>query len=125
MFRNLVDAVLEHQAAPVIIVLAQICVLAWAVAFRGGLKPILVVNITIAAVVLLYNTGYLEIAIRYGEYERIWLMVFEGITLVTSAAALGRLPVPAWIVWTCFAVNFAMCLALMVFMLTFRLTRLF
>jgi hypothetical protein len=65
MFRNILDAVLDDKAAPVIIVLAQVAVLVWA--WRKGMTPILWVNVVLASAVILYNVPRLLTAIQYQD----------------------------------------------------------
>ena len=122
MFRNILDAVLDDKAAPVIIVLAQVAVLVWA--WRKGMTPILWVNVVLASAVILYNVPRLLTAIQYQDYVLLGLILFELAALATSVAALSGLPIPAWLVWGAFAVNFILCVALMLFMLTFKMMRL-
>jgi hypothetical protein len=40
---------------------------------------------------------------------------------MASAAALYGLRIPPWLVWIAFSVNFLLCMALMLFVLTFRM----
>lgn len=124
MFRNILDALLDYKATHVVGVVAQLGILLWATAWRGGIKPILVVNLIIAGAVLLYNATRLPAAIQYQDYPLIGLILFEFATLIASAGALYGVRVPSWLIWIAFAVNFLLCIALMLFILTFRMTRL-
>lgn len=121
MFRNILDAVLDYKAVHVINVAAQLGILLWASVWRGGIKPILAVNVIIAGTVLLYNATQLPAAIQYQEYPLIGLILFELAVFVASAAALYGFRIPSWLLWIAFSVNFLLCMALMLFILTFRM----
>ena len=123
MFRNILDAVLDDKAAPVIIVLAQVAILAWG--WRRGVTPILWVNVILASAVILYNVTQIPTAIRFQDSVLLGFILFELGVLAVSVAAPSGLPIPAWLVWAAFAVNFVLSVALMVFALTFKMTRLF
>jgi hypothetical protein len=125
MFRNILDVLLDYKATHVISVVAQLGILLWATVWRGGTKPILVVNLIIAGAVLLYNATRLPTAIEYQEYPLIGLMLFELAAFVASAGALYGFRIPSWLLWIAFSVNFLLCIALMLLILTFRMTRLF
>jgi hypothetical protein len=71
MFRNILDALLDDKATHVVNVAVQLGVLLWAVAFRGGIKPILVVNLVISGTVLLYNATQWPTFIQYQDYTLI------------------------------------------------------
>jgi hypothetical protein len=124
MFRNILDAFLDYKATHVISVLVQSAILIWALALRGGIKPILVVNFIIASAVVLYNATQLPAAIQYQDHGLLGLVLFEAVTLATAAAALCGVRISVFLVWIAFAVNFFLCIALMLFMLTFKMTRL-
>jgi hypothetical protein len=123
MFRNILDALLDDKATHVVNVAVQLGVLLWAAAFRGGLKPILAVNLVISITVLLYNATQWPAAIQYREYPLIGLNLFELAVLIASAGALYGLRIPSWLVWIAFLVNFLLCMALMLFVLAFSMTR--
>ena len=124
MFRNILDALIEDKATHVINVVVQFGILLWAVAWRGGIKPILAVNFVLSITVLLYNATQLATAIQYQEYPLVGLNLFELAILIASAAKLYGLGVPSWLVWIAFLVNYLICIALMLFVLTFRIDRL-
>jgi hypothetical protein len=124
MVKTVLDALLNYQVAHVVIVLAQGAVLLWVAGFRKGIKPILVVNLIVAATVLLYNATRLPIAIHYQEYRLLGLVAFECGAMIASAGALLGVRIPAWLIWLAFGVNLLLSAALMIFMLTFKMTRL-
>ena len=124
MFRNFLDALLDDKATHVVNVAVQLGILLWALAFRGGIKPILAVNLVMSGTVLLYNATRLLTAVQYQEYPLIGLNLFELATLIASAGALYGLRVPSWLIWIAFSVNFLLCIALMLFVLTFSMGRL-
>jgi hypothetical protein len=121
MFRNILDALLDDKATHVVNVAVQLGILLWALAFRGGLKPILVVNLIISGTVVLYNATQWPTFIQYQDYPLIGFNLFELAILVASAAALYGLLIPSWLIWIAFSVNFLLCIALMLFVLTFRM----
>ena len=123
MFRNILDSLLDDKATHVVNVAVQLGILLWAAAFRGGIKPILVANLIIAGTVVLYNATQWPTFIQYRDYALIGFNLFELAILIASGAALGGLRVPSWLIWTAFSVNFLLCIALMLFVLTFSMSR--
>lgn len=121
MFRNILDRLLDDKATHVVNVAVQLGILLWALVWRGGIKPILIVNLVLSSVVLLYNATQWPAFIQYQEYPLIGFNLFELAILVTSGAALYGLRIPSWLIWIAFSVNFLLCIALMLFVLTFRM----
>ena len=77
-----------------------------------------------AAAVLAYQLPSGGIAIVQ-DNAVLLLVAFEIVTALTSIGALCGLRIPSWIVWFTFAINFLLIAALAVFLLTFKMTRLF
>jgi hypothetical protein len=125
MLRALIDQLMEHKATSVVIVLAHVAALIWAVALRKGLGPALGLNVIVAAGILAYNADHLGIMLRYADYAPLVLMAFALATLLISAAALFGLPVPGAMIWTAFAGNFILSALFMAFALLFKMNRLF
>ena len=124
MIRNAVDQLMGYQATPILIVLAHCGALLGAAGFRKGIKPLLVVNLLLAAPIVGYNIGALGPAIAHDDYAITSLVGFESITLLSSICALAGIRVPSWIIWIGFGVNFLLAVALMAFVLSFKMTRL-
>ena len=126
---NFVDELLATNSVfttvTIVLVLAHAGALLGTAAFGKGIKPVLLVNLTVAAAVLVEKTPRLGIAIGYAGYHSLSLWAFELSTLLTSAAALLGRRIPAPVVWVPFSFNFLLSAALLVFALTFRMTRLF
>jgi hypothetical protein len=125
MLRALIDQLMEHKATSVVIVLAHVAALIWAVALRKGLGPVLGLNLVIAAGILAYNANQFGTMLHYADYAPLVLMVFALATLLISAAALFGLPVPGAMIWTAFAGNFILSALFMAFALLFKMNRLF
>lgn len=125
MLRALIDQLMEHKATSVVIVLAHVAALIWAVALRKGLGPVLGLNLVIAAGILAYNANQFGSMLDYADYRLMALMAFALATLLISAGALFGLRIPAALIWIAFAGNFAMSLLFMAFALLFRMDRLF
>ena len=125
MLRALIDQLMEHKATSVVIVLAHVAALIWAVALRKGLGPVLGLNLVIAAGILAYNADHLGIMLRYADYPLLALMAFALVTLLISAAAIFGWRIPVALIWITFAGNFIMSTLLMAFALLFKMNRLF
>ena len=125
MLREMIDYLMEYKATTVIIVLAHVAVLIWAVGLRKGLGPVLGLNVIIAAGLLAYNASHVGIMLRYADYAQLALMAFALATFIISAAALFGLRIPVALIWIAFAGNFALSTALMAFALLFKMNRLF
>ena len=69
MLGALIDQLMEHKATSVVIVLAHVAALIWAVALRKGLGPVLGLNLIIATGILVYNAT---------NSARCWIMPTTG-----------------------------------------------
>jgi hypothetical protein len=116
---------MAHKATSVVIVLAHVAALIWAIGLRKGLTPVLGLNLVIAAGILAYNAGHLGIMLRYSDYMQMALTAFALATLLISTAALFGLRIPVALIWIAFAGNFALSVLLMAFALLFKMNRLF
>jgi hypothetical protein len=125
MLRALIDQIMEYKVTSVVIVLAHIAALIWAVALRKGLGPVLGLNVIVTAGILVYNANQLGSMLDYADYRLMALMAFALATLLISAAALFGWRIPTALIWTAFAGNFAMSLLFMAFALLFKMDRLF
>jgi hypothetical protein len=123
MLRAFVDQLMGAKAA-IVIVLTHIAALAWAVMLRKGIGPALLLNLVLSAAIFTYNADHLVIMLRYADYAPLALTAFAAATFVCAAGALYGLRIPAWINWTAFAINLALSTLLLVFILTFKITRL-
>jgi hypothetical protein len=116
------------------ILLIQLAAVAWIVARRRGMRPVLLINLFLGALVLWSVVPYLpgEVAyIREGEatelfdYKNSILTTFEGVTLIASGFAFWGFLSGKIVAWLGFAGNFVLSLGAAWFFLTFKLTRLF
>jgi hypothetical protein len=116
------------------ILLIQLAAVAWIVARRRGMRPVLLINLFLGALVLWSVVPYLpgEVAyIREGEatelfdYKNSNLTTFEGVTLIASGFAFWGFLSGKIVAWLGFAGNFVLSLGAAWFFLTFKLTRLF
>ena len=121
--RTLVDQLMGGNLV-IVIVLAHVAALVWALALRKGMAPALVLNFVLSAAIVAYNADHLVIMLRDADYAPLALTVFAAAAFACAAAALYSMLIPAWINWTTFAVNFSLSILLLGFMLTFKITRL-
>ena len=119
MLRYGVDQFMNEQIAPILLVLIYCTALAFA---HRTMTPVLIINVATAAVVALYVFTAPGQSIYNSE---MWLALFEVAVFVTSTAALLRHQIPRWVNWIGFAVNLLLLSALTLFLLTFKMTRLF
>jgi hypothetical protein len=124
MLRTFADELMGANAA-IIIVLAHVAALAWAVMLRKGMVPVLILNLVLSAAILAYNADHLVIMLRYSDYALMALMGYAVVAFVCAAGALYGLRIPAWINWTAFAVNLALSILLLAFLWFFKINRLF
>ena len=124
MFRNAIDRLMDYQVTPILIVLAYCGTLLWATAFRKGIKPALIVNLLVAAGILAYNLEDAGRSIPHDDYVIMSLVGFELIALFLSIGVLAGIRVPTWIVWAAIGINFLLAIALLAFLLLFKITRL-
>lgn len=124
MLRTFVDQFMGANAA-IVIVLAHIAALAWAVVLRKGMVPALLLNLVLSAAILAYNADHLVIMLRYADYAPLALMAYAVVTFVCAAGALCGMRIPTGINWTAFAVNFTLSILLLAFLLFFTINRLF
>jgi hypothetical protein len=111
------------KAIAVALLLAHIGALAWSGWLRKGIAPVLALNLLVSGSVAIY--WGLHIA-ELGNYiEAVWTFVaFEFVVLVTSLLAVFRLRVPQAAIWIEFVAHALMTAAAVLFILTFRITRL-
>lgn len=124
MVRTFVDQFMGANAA-IVIVLAHVAALAWAVVLHKGKAPALILNLVLSAAIFAYNADHLVIMLRYADYAPLALMAYATVIFVCAAGALCGLRIPAWINWTAFAVNFVLSILLLAFLLFFKINRLF
>lgn len=122
MFRHLIDSIVEFPPSAVILVLVHCIALFWALR-RHEMRPVLVLNIVMAAVILAYNTNAISGAFGYDA----WLMALIAVALVnliSSGAALAGVRVPRAIIWIGFAIILALSTLLAAFTFLFKFDRL-
>ncbi|HMJ44315.1 MAG TPA: hypothetical protein VK522_18770 [Pseudolabrys sp.] len=124
MLRTFADELMGANAA-IIIVLAHVAALAWAVMLHKGMVPALILNLVVSAAIVAYNAGHLVIMLRYADYAPLALMAYAVVIFACAASALCGLRIPAWINWTAFAVNLALSILLLAFLWFFKINRLF
>jgi hypothetical protein len=125
MIRALIDQMIDFRLTSVVLVLTHIGALIWGLRSRGGIVPVLALNLVIATGILAYNAPHFALLIANADTAPLAMTVFALVNLLTSAAALARLRVPSAIVWALFGVDFALSVLLMAFLITFKMTRLF
>jgi hypothetical protein len=123
MLRDLLDQLMAAKSTSVVIVLAHTGALMVAFGPRKTIKPALLVNLIMAGGILAYNASDLPTIIGHADWALLALTVFALATLLCSAGALYGLPIPRWIIWSEFAVDFALSVLLMAFMFLVRFDR--
>lgn len=112
------------QAVTVAILLAHGAALLWAV-LRRTIRPIVWLNLCVAAAVLLYWLPQTARVISNGDVQVMALSGFALASMTMSLAALRGLRIPAWLIFVPFALQMAASVVAVVFAFTFRITRLF
>lgn len=112
------------QAVTVAILLAHGATLLWA-ALRRTMRPIIWLNLCVAAAVLLYWAPQIGQLVSVGDLRGIALIGFALATAALSLAALGTLTFPAWLITLPFALQMATSMVAVAFAFTFKITRLF
>lgn len=112
-----------YQSAIALIVLAHAISIVWWIV-RRDIRPAIFTNILTAAAVLWEQGGHFFIAMEYRDYAILLLLVFETVTLILAIAKFAGVRIPAYAIWLAFAINFALGVPLLIFMFTFKMTRL-
>jgi hypothetical protein len=123
MIRALIDQIMTFNTTPVLLVLAHVGALIWAIRPRGGILPVLALNLVIATGILGYNIQHFAQLFAHADATLLALVAFALVNLLVSAAALTR-RIPSAFVWVLFAVDFVLSMLLLAFMLTFKIDRL-
>jgi hypothetical protein len=123
MFRNMIDRIIEFQPSTIVLVLVHGAALVWALR-RSDMRPVLVLNVVLAATIIAYNAQAIAAAIGNQDWGMLALNAFALASLICSGAALFGKHVPRLIIWSFFAAGFALSLLLLAFMLLFRIDRL-
>jgi hypothetical protein len=125
MLKALIDQLIEYKPTAVILVLAHVGALLWALGPRGSIVPALALNLVMAAGILAYNAQGFGLVLANADWALMALAAFALANLLGSAAALYGLRIPAGIVWTIFGVDFALSVLLAAFLFLFKINRLF
>lgn len=97
----------------------------WAALWRGQDKLLAAINAAVGLGNILAAGNHLEPAIRYNETSTLVFFAFEASAIVAFAVLLFGVRVPKWLIVTLATINLLLMTLLAVFMLTFRLSRLF
>ena len=112
------------KAIVVAVVIAHAGVLLWAAILRKGIASVIWLNLLISAPVVLY---WVPMAPQVFDYvPAVWcFLAFELAVLATSLLAVFHiLGIPPAVIWAEFLGHFLLGAAALVFILTFRVTRL-
>lgn len=123
LFRHWIDGIIEFQPSSIIIVVAHCVALAWALR-RSDVRPVLVLNGAMAAVILAYNAEKIGTVFANEDWGIVALSAFALTSLICCGAALFGAGVPRPIIWSFFGIDFTLSLLLLAFMLLFRIDRL-
>lgn len=105
------------------LLLAHVGVLVWSGWLRKGIAPVLALNLLISGSVAVYWAQ--RISDLAGSIALVWVFVgFEFVVLVISLLAVFRVRVPLAVIWIAFTAHALMTAAAVLFVLTFRITRL-
>jgi hypothetical protein len=123
MLRDLLDQLMAAKSTSVVIVLAHAGALAAAFGPYKTIKPALLLNLIVAGGILAYNAADVQAMIGHANWTLLALTVFALVTLLCSLGALYGLRIPRWLIWSEFAVDFALSVLLMAFMFLIRFDR--
>ena len=124
MLRAAIDQVIAFAPSSIVIALAHVVALAWALLRRGGMTPVLVLNVAMAAAILAYNGQSICRAVGNEDWGLVALAAFALANLLCSGAALFGVRVPRLVVWSGFGVDLVLSLLLVAFMFLFKINRL-
>ena len=101
----------------------QLGVLAWTLWTRADARLLVLLNLVTSAVVVAWWAPHFT---DIGNYvAAVWVFVaLEIAVFATSLLATFHMRVPAWLIWTEFSVQTLLVAALVLFIFTFRITRL-
>ena len=125
MIRALIDQIMDFKPTSLVLVLAHLGALIWALRPRGSIVPVLALNLVMATGILVYNAPHFATLLANADAAPLALVAFALVNLLASAAALARRGLPAAIVWVPFGIDFALIVLLTIFLFTFKMTRLF
>ena len=111
------------KAIVIALLLAHVAVLVVALRSRGKSGWVVGLNLLVSTGVMTYWAprvselfGYVDLVLAF--------VAFELAVLIVSILAVSRFRIPPAIHWIAFTANFLLSIAALVFMLTFRITRL-
>lgn len=122
MFRHLIDWIVTFPPSWIVFVLVHGAALAWALR-RDDMRPVLLVNVTLAAAILGYNAKAMTGAFGYDDFLMVPIAVAL-INLLCGGAALAGLRVPRAVIWTGFGFVFVATLSLAAFFYSLKFDRL-
>ena len=115
------DEIVEVIAS--ILMFAHISALIWFIWLRREIVPVLTLNLLVSSGVMIYWTPRFGELLRYVDVT--WAFVaLEFVVFATSLVAIFKIRVPRAVIWTQFAMHSTLIAAALVFMFTFKLTRL-
>ena len=124
MLRAMIDQVIAFAPSSIVIALAHVGALAWAMLRRDGMTPVLVLNVAMAAGILAYNGQGIGRAFGNEDWGLLALVAFALANLLCSGAALFGARVPRLAIWSGFGADFALSVLLVAFMFLFKINRL-
>jgi hypothetical protein len=105
------------------LMLAHIVVLVWFAWRRREIMPVLALNLLVSGGAMVYWATRFDALIH--DVDTVWAVVaFEIVVLATSLAALSKTRVPRTVILAEFALQMTLIAAAIVFMATFKITRL-
>ena len=108
------------KSVAIVLLLAHIVVAGW---LRGRIRWVVALNLVVSGSVMAYWAPH--ITELPGYIEAVWFFVaFEFAVLVTSLLALAGMRIPRALIWTAFVVHALLTASSVLFMFTFRMTRL-
>jgi hypothetical protein len=117
---NLDDVV---KAIAIALLLAHVVVLIVVLRSRGKIGWMVGLNLIVSAGVVIYWLPRFSELFGYVDLV-VWFVAFEFAVLIVSLLAMFRVRIPPAIHWIAFAANALLSAAAIVFIVTFRITRL-
>lgn len=118
----------DNQVAEAVLVLAlaaHAAALLWLLRPRNRLGPLLSVNAAVSACILAYQAQRIRYVLALpADYPLLALVAFEALVLAAAAWAVRGRRLPVVVSCLAFALHLCAGIAALVFLLTFRITRL-
>ena len=116
------NEVFQTLAVVAVVTEALACILT----FRyGSLLPIVLTNIMGAGVIVMVNAEHIGSAIETSDWGILLIVAFAFLTIATNSFWFARPKMLQWLVWVEFSIFSLLSIFTLIFVFTFKITRLF